>query len=537
MYTQGLAALIRPAIAAPLLVMLLVMSTAATANPGQYIAKQYTEALGRAPDPDGWTYYLSYLQVYGCNKSTLKDVTQGFFGSPEFNSRGYDHAEKVLTVYRAVLSREPDAGGFNYWVRYLNNGNSLASMIDLVFHGIDGGELSSAKICGALGYGWAATPPLGNTVIPAKNDTGITSLGVLKSTLANATPGSTVYMAQRAVFTLTETLIVKPGVTLTTVGAPPRTQYAKQARLVRGGTFGTDELNSTLVRLDSGAKLSSVWVSGQAPVYGYQASGTNVSLYSGTATSLMHSRLDNAIGWTAAVAHRYGRPCRAMLVSGNLITGYSDDHHYEGGGGYTDGISSNCEDLTASDNDVIDASDVGIIVFAPGNPLVQRSQVRNNTVISAGVPAFSALMFEPQSVLAAGGATSSFAGAAIANNMFWAAPDSHFDFGLMAGATPWDYPEPSVGDGAAITGNSNAGISTPMYVGLFVDGMTNAIIAANSIQRIVPMVNYPTIGKTYINRCGVTGDMLAHAANGHASTSAIPYSAGAHHGCVGHPRP
>ncbi len=34
--------------------------------------------------------------------------------------------------------------------------------------------------------------------------------------------------------------------------------------------------------------------------------------------------------------------------------------------GYNDGISGNCGDFTASYNDVIDASDVGIIAFASG---------------------------------------------------------------------------------------------------------------------------------------------------------------------------
>lgn len=467
----------------------------------------------------------------------MKDVSKGVFTSAEYNSLGYDNYEKVLTVYRALFSREPDEGGFNYWVSYLNGGNSLASMIDFMYQGIDGGELTSSQICGSLGFGWAARAPLANSVIPAKNANGITSLSSLKSALAAAQPGSTVYMAQRAVFTLTDTLVVNPGVTLATFGSPPRTQYAKQARLVRGAQFGAGELDSSLVRLESGAKLSAVWVSGQAPVYGYQGSGVNVALHSGTGTTLANSRLDNSIGWTSAVAHHYGVACNAMVVSNNLVTGYANDHHYAyaGAPGYTDGISGNCGDFSASYNDVIDASDVGIIAFAPGAGITQRSQIRNNIVISAGVPSFAAMMCEPQSVEAVGGPTSSFAGAAIANNSFWAAPDSHFDFGLMVGALPWGYAHPSVGDGAAVTGNTNAEIPSPMYVGLLVDGMTNANIASNVISRTTPMVNYPSIARTYTNTCGITGDALAHVGT-HATGYAVPNTSGAH-SCVGHPKP
>lgn len=128
-------------------------SSLAVANPAQFIAKQYTEALGRAPDPAGWSNNLQYLKQHSCNKNTLKDVAKGVFGSPEYNRLGYDSNEKVLTLYRALFSREPDAGGFNYWRSYLDGGNSMATAIDFMFQAIDGAELTTAKICGSLGFG------------------------------------------------------------------------------------------------------------------------------------------------------------------------------------------------------------------------------------------------------------------------------------------------------------------------------------------------------------------------------------------------
>lgn len=175
---------------------------------------------------------------------------------------------------------------------------------------------------------------------------------------------------------------------------------------------------------------------------------------------------------------------------------------------------------------MIDASDVGIIAFASGPGLTQKSQIRNNTVISAGVPAFAAIMFEPLSVAQVGGSTS-FAGAAVTNNAFWSAPDSHFDFGLMIGNTPW-YANPSIGNGGSVSGNTNAGIATPAYVGLLVDGMTNVSIGTNFISRVAPMVSYPDIARVYNNHCAINGSALAHMGLGHASSSASTSTTGAH---------
>ncbi len=42
------------------------------AVPTQFIAKMYTEALGRAPDPTGWSAAVEYFRENGCNERLLK---------------------------------------------------------------------------------------------------------------------------------------------------------------------------------------------------------------------------------------------------------------------------------------------------------------------------------------------------------------------------------------------------------------------------------------------------------------------------------
>lgn len=524
---------------------LLLVSAAASANSSQFFAKQYTEALGRAPDAGAWKSNQNYFAANGCNKNSLKAVSQGIFNSGEYANLGYDNYEKVLTAYRAIFSREPDAGGFNYWVAYLNNGNSLSSMIDFLFQSIDGAELTTAKICGSLGYGWKTDLPLTNGTIPAKDDGGVKTREQLDAALRNAQPGSTVYLSQRAVISVTSTLVVPAGVTLATVGRPSRMQYAKQARLVRGAVFGDnngfmDSRVSSVVTLASGAKLDSVWVSGQEQVFGYNKDAMGVTTQPGSGTTVVNSRVDNSMGFTSIILNHHGLACNSMLVHNNLITGYSHNHGYNTDvPGYTDGVSGDCEDFAVSHNDIIDASDMGVVVFAPGLGRTQKSQVVENVVISAGVPAYGAFMLNPQNAKSFG-ATSSFSGAAILNNQFWAAPDTHFDFGVVLGGATWEE-APSVGIGSTASGNTNAGVMTPMYIGILVDAMNNAVVSNNAISRTTPQASFrdnAIVYKTNTN-CDARGDLVADLqSTNHASEAGLPPNRtnAIMHGCVGHSR-
>ncbi|MEV0408975.1 hypothetical protein [Actinoallomurus sp. NPDC050550] len=74
--------------------------------PGQFIAKQYTEALGRAPDQAGWRGDVGYFESDGCNATTLANVGRSIYTSSEFTGLGYDNDARVLALYRGALNRE-----------------------------------------------------------------------------------------------------------------------------------------------------------------------------------------------------------------------------------------------------------------------------------------------------------------------------------------------------------------------------------------------------------------------------------------------
>jgi hypothetical protein len=114
--------------------------------PGQFIAKQYTEALGRLPDQAGWQGDVAYFQSDGCNATTLANVGRSIYTSSEFAALGYDNHAKVLALYQGAVNREPDKPGFDNYVGQLNSGTPWATVVGTFF---GGGEFSALipKIC------------------------------------------------------------------------------------------------------------------------------------------------------------------------------------------------------------------------------------------------------------------------------------------------------------------------------------------------------------------------------------------------------
>ena len=87
---------------------------------GLYVIKLYVGVLGRDPDFGGWLNWFTALR----SGTTPTAVLNAFLGSPEFQNTygGLSNADFVTLVYRNVLGRVPDAGGFANWVGLLNGG-------------------------------------------------------------------------------------------------------------------------------------------------------------------------------------------------------------------------------------------------------------------------------------------------------------------------------------------------------------------------------------------------------------------------------
>lgn len=87
---------------------------------GLYIIKLYVAVLRRDPDFDGWDYWSNALRS-GVAPVTMLNT---FLTSEEFQSTygSLGNADFVTLVYRNVLGRDPDAGGMSYWLGLLNSG-------------------------------------------------------------------------------------------------------------------------------------------------------------------------------------------------------------------------------------------------------------------------------------------------------------------------------------------------------------------------------------------------------------------------------
>ena len=72
--------------------------------------------LNRDPDQAGLTGWVSAL-LNGTKTGT--DVAVGFVFSREFINKNTSDEEYLYILYRAFLNREPDEGGYNWWLQRL----------------------------------------------------------------------------------------------------------------------------------------------------------------------------------------------------------------------------------------------------------------------------------------------------------------------------------------------------------------------------------------------------------------------------------
>ena len=89
--------------------------TAAGPVPGQFIAKMYTEALGRAPTQAEWQAQVdSFRQAPHCPQAVREAIAAIYTGA-EFVGlypTSDDRPVRLLALYRGALNREPNRAGF-----------------------------------------------------------------------------------------------------------------------------------------------------------------------------------------------------------------------------------------------------------------------------------------------------------------------------------------------------------------------------------------------------------------------------------------
>src|SRR6185437_10570876 len=265
-------------------------------------------------------------------------------------------------------------------------------------------------------------------------------------------------------------------VTLTTAGQPGPNRYAEMGRLVRAQTFGETATTAVpVVEVASGAKLENVWVDGQRKDRTDSQSATvNVEIDGGSGAAVSSDRLSDAIGFTNlhALGTAEGPPCSSTTVTGNLSTQFATDHVDTGD--WSDGLSVACENATVTGNTIIDATDVGIVLFR-ACPADQKSTVADNTILNAGNSAFGGIVTDRLDHPAC---SPSFAGSSVTGNTLWTGPTASYGIGLSLGSAAW-FSDPNIGTGASFTSNTLTGNVTE---GLAVSGMLNVTATGNTLN-------------------------------------------------------
>lgn len=87
-----------------------------------FVTRMYRLILNRQPDSAGFSDWTSGLRS---GKYKGSDIIYGFFASNEYKARNRSAEQSVTDAYNAVLGRQPDADGKQYWIKAYNSGVSV----------------------------------------------------------------------------------------------------------------------------------------------------------------------------------------------------------------------------------------------------------------------------------------------------------------------------------------------------------------------------------------------------------------------------
>ncbi|MBN1128301.1 MAG: DUF4214 domain-containing protein [Chitinispirillaceae bacterium] len=483
--------------------------------PNQYIAKLYSEALGRAPDQAGWQGWINHFKTNGCTAASLRDAANAFFTSAEYQNMNYTPGEQIVTVYRALLNREPDQGGFDYWSDQLNSGVPLTTLIAGCINSSEfNGKIN--QIANGESYGWSneQLPLAPDVTLPAPHP-GTERFDpaghlTLQQFIASRPDNTIIEISRGQVIYLDETLLITAGKTLRTYqdGTITPQKYAAMARLVRRAATP----NWYLVRLESGARLENIWLDGQDSrlnrtldnAIGQCLSG-NVHILGGDGTSVIGCRLDETMGWTTIFSQGEGEGVPAALnvsILNNVITCYNTTYTGSSPWPWSDGISCASENTTISGNTVFDATDVPIILFGFSS-IIQNSDIINNTILNSGNTARAAIC------IAQNLDNADFQGSSINSNTIWTGTRAVYQICLCLGTTPFHWQTTPMGSNASARGNTSGILSVNCNMGIHANNFSNITVLDN------------TFTFNLINSTGLPLLNVSHNATGvsHGSTS------------------
>jgi len=519
------------------------------AVPSQFIARQYTEALGRAPDAGAWKFTTDVALANECGPGLLRGYAAGIFGSAEYAAKRYTEQEQALTVYRAVLAREPDEGGFAYWSGFLKSGQPLVHMIDALVNSQEFAAMVPA-ICAGNAYESA-----GAALRPIDIGAGSWSQAQVEACLHNNAVCS---VPPRTVVYLTSTLTIPAGKVLETAGGIERRTYARQARLVRDSAA-----QGILVLMQPGSTVRNIWVSGGRERYkaGLRDMGNpqanvypNINYVGGQYGTIQNVRSDAPLSATHIATFPVPTPpvptargafAGTVAISNNLTTGYANSHYDDGTPiPWADGISNHITAAVIANNDIVDPTDVGIVIFGHDGS-TQASMASNNLVLHAGHSAYGSLGLDAIQCVVSLPGSCAFGGVGYLNNTVLAGRNQHADIMLFNGTGPWAPANCATshggrcGSGGRMVGTrtlADANQAIQVQVAITVDGMLDAVTSGNGLN-VVPMTqpsDRPR-GRDVRLACARADALVQNATSaGRASGNLQAGSDSGSAGCIGH---
>jgi hypothetical protein len=367
--------------------------------PYQLIAKGYTEALGRNPSP---AELVSHQQALACTEASIGNWMAYML---QVETAYLTPRQKVQTAYQLLLNRPPDQGGWNYYTT-LPFPKAIADIRRAPEYRANILKMCSGK---GAGYGWGVTPL--DTTVP---DT------ALRQQLAAAIPGQTVWATGR--IAVSSPLVIPPGVTLRSAGD----HYTQQAHLIRNGKF-----LGGFVQLSESSRLENIVVDGARANHGYVEQAYNIDI-AGSFARVSNVRSQNPTGWTALFCSPHTpAPVDFVTIETNTMLLYGSTREATTPQ-WSDGISIACRSATVRNNYVMDATDVGIIIFDV-NQRHPNVMVANNAIIQTGNNAWGGIGVDQLSAPPADFSRSTFGG-----NLLATMGQTKMRVGILDGVKTWD---------------------------------------------------------------------------------------------------
>jgi len=90
----------------------------------RFIQRCYTKILNRSQDKAGMEFWVKQL----ANGARMANVSYNFVFSPELVNQNLSNGKFITMLYKAILDRDSDQGGYDYWVGRLDRGEARASI-------------------------------------------------------------------------------------------------------------------------------------------------------------------------------------------------------------------------------------------------------------------------------------------------------------------------------------------------------------------------------------------------------------------------